>query len=181
MGDVAKLVWQRRDGSRHVKIAERIGGTIGVPPEVIHLPAIEAGHDAVASHDLRLEQGRRVRWKATSEDAVPLNPASGQPTQALGDVEAFDPDLGLTACRGLKPFPAKSESVGGAFVAVTSDRKPDWLAEQARFVEGDNTAAVSDEHDPAGGLEFHERHAAARLLIDDLDGKRLCRREGISD
>ena len=51
------------------------------------------------------------------------------------------------------------------------DAEPDLLVHQSRLVERDQAVGIGVVADAAGRLQFHHRHAAAGMVVDDLDGE----------
>ena len=98
-------------------------------------------------------------------------PVAGDAVQPLGDVQPLDLQLRGPAGLGLQDDAPDAEAVLGELVAVGRDAEEDLLAHQSRLVERDQAGGVGVVAVAVGGLELDHRHAAAGLLVDDLDGE----------
>ena len=166
-----ELLRQRRGGPAHGEVAQGVGEPVGVAVEPVELAAIGGGQDAVLPRHLRVEQRMGDRRLAAEQDGIAVDALAGDAVEALGDVEALDLDPRARAGLGLQGDAADAEAVGRELVAVRRDAEEDFLVHQPRLVERHQAVGVGVIAHAGGRPEFHHRHAAAGLPVDDLDGE----------
>src|SRR5438105_2516601 len=108
-----------------------------------------------------------------------------QTTPPLGNVRAFDLEPGAATRFGYQRHAAGAKAVRRKLVAVRRDAKPDLLVHQSGLIKRNQAVGIGVMTDAAGRLQLDHGHAAAGLLIDDVDGKvatglrlRSCRAAG---
>ncbi len=115
----------------------------------------------------RFGEGRRL----AQEHAVAVDPLARHAIEPLGDVHARKADLRPPARLGRERHAGVAEAVLSEGVTVAPDGEEDRLPHEARLVEGDPAAAVRHEDHPVDRLQFHERHAAPRRLVDGANAE----------
>ncbi len=153
------------------ELSERIGLAIGVAPEPPVLALVRRELDGVLPGDVRVEQRLFDRRRLAQDHAVAVDAFPANAIQPLGLVHALDLERGRSAGRQIDRAAAKAEAVGGELVAVAGDGEIDLPAEQRRIIDRDPAGGVGDEQDVADGLQFHQRHAATGLFVDDLNAE----------
>ena len=103
------------------------------------------------------------------ENAVAVNAFTGQSIEALGEVAAFEPDDGPVARDGGECNAGVAEAIFGMLVAVAADEEINRLSHESGLEKGHAPRAVGDVPEMIDRFEFHQRDAAAGLVVHHLD------------
>ena len=165
------LAGQVGGGARHMKVAERIVGSVGVAPEPVDLPLVDRVHHAVLAEDLAVQERLADRHGIAGQHAVAIDARSGDAVEPAGDVEPADHDVGRTSLGHFEGLAAIAEAVFVDFVAVAGDREKDLAVEEAGLVEGHDAVAVGNIANLVDRLELDQGDAAAGPFLDDVDAE----------
>ena len=92
----ATIIGQTRDGTRNMKVTQRISGSIRVTPEPMHASAEDSVHHTVRADHLGVDEWlRNWRW-LTNEHCVAVDAGAGDTIQPLGDIAALHFERRLT-------------------------------------------------------------------------------------
>ena len=144
-----------------------------IPPEPIDPILVNGSEHTIGAHHVRIDERVSGRNGLVEQPRVSIDPAPGGSVKPLRTVVPMDFETSLFP--GLYTIPSTpiSETVRREFITMTAYMKIDFAIDQVRFVDGDPSLAVADEHQVLDGFKFHEWDTATCLVIHDLDGKVL--------
>src|SRR5208282_797290 len=113
--------------------------TVGVPPDPEDLAAVDGRLHRVLPKNLPVEERLPERRPQAEHNTVAIDPLSRDAIEPLGYIEAFDLHRRLPAGDRVETHTAVAEAIHRIFVAVAGDVKENFLPQEARLVESDDT------------------------------------------